>query len=107
MRHWFEHAKANRKRERVKDMMSVWRVSERRTYRVMQAHRSTQQYKTIRSDQADLKKRIKGKEGKQLIEDQLPDERRNLCSLRLSPYPCHAEARRLAGERQTHIPALS
>ena len=39
--------------------MSVWRVSERRACRVMQAHRSTQQYKTIRSDQADLKRRIK------------------------------------------------
>lgn len=40
-------------------MMSVWRVSERRACRVMQAHRSTQQYKSIRCDQADLKKRIK------------------------------------------------
>ena len=39
--------------------MSVWRVSERRACRVMQAHRSTQQYKSIRCDQADLKKRIK------------------------------------------------
>jgi len=39
--------------------MSAWQVSERRACRVMQANRSTQHYKSVRSDQADLKKRIK------------------------------------------------
>ena len=40
-------------------MTSVWDVSERRACRVLKAPRSTQQYKSIRDDQANLKKRIK------------------------------------------------
>ena len=40
-------------------MISVWGVSQRRACRVMQAHRSTQQYKSRRDDQASLKERIK------------------------------------------------
>ena len=40
-------------------MTSVWDVSERRACRVLKAPRSTHQYKPIRDDQANLKKRIK------------------------------------------------
>ena len=40
-------------------MIAVWKVSERRVCRVMKAPRSTQQYKSRRDVQADLKKRIK------------------------------------------------
>ena len=40
-------------------MTSVWEVSERRACRVLKAPRSTQQYKSTRDDQANLKKRIK------------------------------------------------
>ena len=44
----------------MNDLIAVWKVSERRACRVLQAPRSTQQYKTRRDGQADLKKRIKG-----------------------------------------------
>ena len=40
-------------------MIAVWKVSERRACRVMKAPRSTQQYKSRRDVQADLKKRSK------------------------------------------------
>ena len=43
----------------VEELISVWQVSERRACRVLKAPRSTQQYKSRRDDQADLKQRIR------------------------------------------------
>ncbi len=43
----------------MKDLITVWKVSERRACRVLKVHRSSHRYTSRAGDQADLKQRIK------------------------------------------------
>ena len=84
--------KPARKREMVDEIRRAWQVSIRRACEALPVDRSSYHYRSKRSGQAVLMKRIK-----EIAETRV--------RYRLSPHPCAATARGLARQPQAGMPA--